>query len=135
MIPTETAGIVQIFKDRGFKATPQRIAVYKYLCEHRTHPDVESVYRAVLEDNPAFSKTTVYNALQALDACGLIIPVTIDSGRIHYDADTRFHGHFRCEKCGRIYDFIPDLIGIQGLDGFTVHHKDVYFSGICSCCQ
>ena len=117
MIPTETAEIVQIFKDRGFKATPQRIAVYKYLCEHRTHPDVESVYRAVL------------------DACGLIIPVTIDSGRIHYDADTRFHGHFRCEKCGRIYDFIPDLIGIQGLDGFTVHHKDVYFSGICSCCQ
>ena len=110
MIPTETAEIVQIFKDRGFKATPQRIAVYKYLCEHRTHPDVESVYRAVLEDNPAFSKTTVYNALQALDA-------------------------FRCEKCGRIYDFIPDLIGIQGLDGFTVHHKDVYFSGICSCCQ
>ena len=76
MIPTETAEIVQIFKDRGFKATPQRIAVYKYLCEHRTHPDVESVYRAVLEDNPAFSKTTVYNALQALDACGLIIPVT-----------------------------------------------------------
>ena len=96
---------------------------------------MESVYRAVLEDNPAFSKTTVYNALQALDACGLIIPVTIDSGRIHYDADTRFHGHFRCEKCGRIYDFIPDLIGTQGLDGFTVHHKDVYFSGICSCCQ
>ena len=96
MIPTETAEIVQIFKDRGFKATPQRIA---------------------------------------LDACGLIIPVTIDSGRIHYDADTRFHGHFRCEKCGRIYDFVPDLIGIQGLDGFTVHHKDVYFSGICSCCQ
>ena len=95
MIRTETAEIVQIFKDRGFKATPQRIAVYKYLCEHRTHPDVESVYRAVLEDNPAFSKTTVYNALQALDACGLIIPVTIDSGRIHYDADTRFHGHFR----------------------------------------
>ena len=116
MIRTETAEIVQIFKDRGFKATPQRIAVYKYLCEHRTHPDVESVYRAVLEDNPAFSKTTVYNALQALDACGLIIPVTIDSGRIHYD-------------------FVPDLIGIQGLDGFTVHHKDVYFSGICSCCQ
>ena len=105
MIRTETAEIVQIFKDRGFKATPQRIAVYKYLCEHRTHPDVESVYRAVLEDNPAFSKTTVYNALQALDACGLIIPVTIDSGRIHYDADTRFHGHFRCEKCGRIYDW------------------------------
>lgn len=126
---------MQRFKDRGLKATPQRIAVYKYLCEHRTHPDVESVYHAVLEDHPTFSKTTVYNALQALDDCGLIMPVTIDSGRIHYDANPEFHGHFRCEKCGRIYDFTPTLAGVDGLDGCTVHHQDVYFSGICSCCK
>lgn len=133
MIRTETAEIVQIFKDRDLRQRPSALP-YKYLCEHRTHPDVESVYRAVLEDNPAFSKTTVYNALQALDACGLIIPVTIDSGRIHYDADTRFHGHFRCENAGGSMTLSrPDRY--SGLDGFTVHHKDVYFSGICSCCQ
>ena len=46
------------------------------------HNSRRAFVQAVLEDNPAFSKTTVYNALQALDACGLIIPVTIDSGRI-----------------------------------------------------
>lgn len=131
----QSSDIVQLFKEKHFKATPQRIAVYKYLCEHRTHPDVESIYKSVLKENPSFSRTTVYNALQALNACGLIIPVTIDSGKVHYDADTSFHGHFRCEKCGKIYDFIPELAGEEGLTDFTVNRKDVYFSGICSCCK
>lgn len=131
----QTTEIIKIFKEKHFKATPQRIAVYKYLCTHRTHPDVESVYKAVLEENPSFSKTTVYNALQALDACGLIIAVTIDSGRIHYDADTAFHGHFRCEKCGRIFDFAPSIAQENGLQDFIIRQKDVYYSGICRCCK
>lgn len=127
--------IIKIFKEKHFKATPQRIAVYKYLCEHRTHPDVESVYKAVLSDNPSFSKTTVYNALEALTKNNLIIPVMIDSTRIHYDADTSFHGHFKCEKCGKIYDFEPKIEFSNGLDGFVISQKDVYFSGICRCCK
>lgn len=131
----QTTEIVKRFKEKGFKATPQRIAVYQYLCEHRTHPDVESIYQAVLKNNPSFSKTTVYNALQALADCGLIVPVTIDSNKIHYDADTSFHGHFRCEKCGKIFDFSPELSEANGLNDFIITHKDIYFSGLCSCCK
>lgn len=131
----QTIEIVKLFKEKNFKTTPQRIAVYKYLCEHRTHPDVESVYQAVLENNPSFSKTTVYNALSALADCGLIVPVTIDSGKIHYDADTSFHGHFRCEKCGKILDFNPQLLQEEGLADCVITHRDVYFSGLCSCCK
>ena len=71
--------IVEIFKERNFRATPQRIAVYKYLREHPTHPDVDEIYKAVLADNPAFSRTTVYNSLQALEKEGLIQSVKIDS--------------------------------------------------------
>lgn len=127
--------IVKLFKDRNFKATPQRIAVYKYLYEHRTHPDVESVHRAVLKDNPSFSKTTVYNALQALTDCGLLIPIKIDTDKIHYDANTSFHGHFRCTKCGEIYDFVPKIEAVDGLADFMIEQKDVYFSGICRCCK
>ena len=74
--------IVEIFKERNFRATPQRIAVYKYLREHPTHPDVDEIYKAVLADNPAFSRTTVYNSLQALEKEGLIQSVKIDSGKI-----------------------------------------------------
>lgn len=127
--------ITELFKQRGLKATPQRIAVYNFLAENHIHPDVDTVYRAISGDNPSLSKTTVYNCLEALSACGLIIPVKIDNDKIRYDADTTFHGHFICEKCGKIYDFKCSGEREQGLDGFEIRQKDVYYSGICSCCK
>ena len=55
--------IISLFKEKNFRATPQRIAVYKYVYGHRTHPDAAQIYESVLKNNPSFSKTTVYNAL------------------------------------------------------------------------
>lgn len=130
-----TKDIADIFKQKGIKATPQRIAVYNFLVENRIHPDVETVYSNVVKDNPSFSKTTVYNCLQILADCGLLIPVKIDNEKIRYDADTSFHGHFRCERCGKIYDFKCDDTKVSDLDSFEIRQKDVYYSGLCSCCR
>ena len=70
-----TREIIDLFKEKGLKATPQRIAVYNFLVENPVHPDVETVYQSMIMDNPSFSKTTVYNCLQALTDCGLLIPI------------------------------------------------------------
>lgn len=130
-----TKDIVGLFKSKGLKATPQRIAVYEYLHNNHIHPDVETVYENVKKDNPSFSKTTVYNCLQVMADYGLLKPVMIDCDRIRYDANTDFHGHFRCERCGRIYDFECDLDIPVGIDGIKINHKDIYYSGICNCCE
>ena len=90
--------IIGLFRENNFRATPQRIAVYKYLYENRTHPDADEIYKSVISANPSFSKTTVYNSLQALEERGLIARVNIDGERAHYDADMSLHGHFICEK-------------------------------------
>lgn len=126
--------IKSLFKQKGIKATPQRIAVYNFLVENRIHPDVETVYANVVKGKPSFSKTTVYNCLQAFSECGLLIPVKIDNEKIRYDADISFHGHFRCEKCGKIYDFKCSDEKVSGIEGFEVKQRDVYYSGLCSCC-
>ncbi len=60
--------------------------------------------------------------------------VTIDGERIHYDANTKLHGHFRCISCGEIYDFDIEPPKDKGLDGFTITQKDVYYSGVCPHC-
>lgn len=130
-----TDSIVSLFKEKNFRATPQRIAVYNYVFENRNHPDVIAVYENVRKQYPAFSKTTVYNALKALEKSGFIIPVVIDGERIRYDADTKLHGHFYCSVCKNIYDFETDQPVVNGLDGFSVKQKDVYYSGICPCCK
>ncbi len=130
----DTREIIDLFKEKGLKATPQRIAVYNFLVENPVHPDVETVYQSMIMDNPSFSKTTVYNCLQALTDCGLLIPVKIDNEKIRYDADTSFHGHFKCDCCGRIYDFKCFDEKVSGIDNFKIKQRDVYYSGLCSCC-
>lgn len=126
--------IISLFKEKSFRATPQRIAVFDYVYNNRTHPDVLEIYDSVIKSNPAFSKTTVYNALKALTKQGFLKTIGIDGERIRYDANTDLHGHFRCEKCGKIYDFNVDSLDFRVPDGFAVRHKDVYYSGLCSCC-
>ena len=117
--------ILALFREKGFRATPQRIAVFNYVYEHRDHPDVLAIYENVLKTNPGFSKTTVYNALKSL----------CDGGRTHYDANVNFHGHFICKCCGEIYDFELEEPAANLPSGFTVHQKDVYYSGICKSCN
>ena len=126
--------IISLFKEKSFCATPERIAVFDYVYNNRTHPDVLEIYDSVIKSNPAFSKTTVYNALKALTEQGFLKTIGIDGERIRYDANTDLHGHFRCEKCGKIYDFNVDSLDFRVPDGFSVRHKDVYYSGLCSCC-
>lgn len=131
----QTKEIATLFKEKGIKATAQRIAVYKYLYENRTHPDVETVYNSLAKENPSFSKTTVYNCLQTLAKHGLIIPVVIESEKIRYDANTLFHAHFKCRCCGGIFDFTCTVDNCEGIDGFNVERRDVYYSGICKSCK
>lgn len=66
--------------------TPQRIAVYKYLCENRTHPDADEIYKNVARTNPSFSKTTIYNSLLALEKvlCSLPEPFEVDGQNVYY---------------------------------------------------
>ena len=127
--------ILELFKEKNFRATPQRIAVYKYVYGHRTHPDAAQIYESVLKDNPSFSKTTVYNALKSLCESGFLMPVTIERGKTHYDANVHFHGHFICSRCGEIYDFEAAEPYDCVPDGFSVRQKDVYYSGICKSCN
>ena len=127
--------IISLFKEKSFRATPQRIAVYDYLYEHKTHPDVLAIYENVKKQHPGFSKTTVYNALKALVESGFIIPVTIDGERVRYDANTNLHGHFYCDICKKIYDFEAETPKTDGLNGFSVNQKNVYYSGVCPCCK
>lgn len=48
--------ILALFREKGFRATPQRIAVFNYVYEHRDHPDVLAIYENVLKTNPGFFK-------------------------------------------------------------------------------
>lgn len=129
--------IADLLKEHGIRPTPQRMAVYQYLDEHRTHAQADTIYEALVQQYPSFSRTTIYNSIRVLEESGLITPIVIDGTVIRYDANTNGHGHFKCVSCGTVFDVMdtqkqqtPD-----SLQAFEVQSSVSNYYGRCPKCK
>ncbi len=124
----------------GLRLTHQRLEIVRVIAADETHPDVETVYRAVRERVPTISLDTVYRTLATLAERGLISRVLFTQGPARYDANSVRHHHFVCTRCGLIRD-VKD----EGLDAIQptaevarIGRPDavsVQFRGVCAACQ
>ena len=73
--------IIDMFKSKGIKATPQRVVVYKALMELK-HPCAEEVIEQVRSKTPLVSVATVYNVLEFFFKSGLINKVLTGDNRM-----------------------------------------------------
>ncbi|MCY6484453.1 Fur family transcriptional regulator [Clostridium aestuarii] len=132
--------IKTIFKEKKLKLTPQRIAVYKYLCSTKEHPSAEIIYKALHSDYPTMSLATVYKALKTLLSVNLVQELNVGEGNFRYDANILTHPHIQCISCGRVDDI--EEISFENLnekvksytDYKVLSHK-IYFYGICNKCK
>ena len=129
--------IAVLLKERGIRATPQRITVYQYLDEHRVHAQADTIYETVVEQYPSFSRTTIYNSIRALEEAGLIRPVIIDGTVVRYDANTKDHGHFKCLRCSKVLDVMdsPHTTIPPSLTDFDTKHCVINYYGLCPGCH
>lgn len=130
--------IPSFLRNQGIKASYQRIRIYEYLMNNRTHPTVAEIYDALITDIPSLSKTTVYNTLNLFVEKELVEEVTIEGSEMRYDIkDPEGHGHFKCIKCHKIFD-VPiqiEKIFDKEMSDFLVQAQFVHFVGICPDCQ
>jgi Fe2+ or Zn2+ uptake regulation protein len=131
------ADLLNELKSRNIRLSHQRLKVLEYLTKNYTHPTVDQIYNGLHQDVPTLSKTTVYNTLNSLVDAGLVRVINIEDNETRYDIDTDNHGHFKCEKCRKIYDFKinMDSFDAHELDHFKIFDKNIYFKGICRQCQ
>lgn len=125
----------QLCQAHGFRCTPQRFAVYSYMKNNLSHPDVNRIWEKVRQSIPTITRESVFRILTELVDSGVI-------NRMDKITDARFdgrvcdHGHLICENCGSVVDF--DLPGDpflpQDLRGFTTRHTELRISGICASC-
>jgi Fur family peroxide stress response transcriptional regulator len=128
--------LMDIFKNKGIRPSYTRVRIMEYLAANRSHPTADEIYGSLVGEIPTLSKTTVYNSMNAFVEAGLARVITIEDNEVRYDADISDHGHFKCTRCGRIYDFPVDMAALhpKGLSGFKVSQRDVYFKGTCPGC-
>ncbi len=126
----------EYLKKNGIKPSLQRIKIYEYLSTKKNHPTVDQVYNDLLQEMPTLSRTTVYNTFKLFLEKKIIMMITIEENEVRYDANTKLHGHFKCENCGKIYDFGISYIQVDEdvLNDFLVEERQLYFIGKCKNC-
>lgn len=133
--------VAQHLVDHGIKPSAQRVAIMEYLMTHKTHPTVEEIYSCLVQRLQTLSKTTVYNTLKLFSENKAVLCLGIDEKEAHYDGDTSNHIHFKCKRCGRLFDIrLDDVPGSNQiyrsfLNGFKIDETHIYYKGICNDCR
>jgi Fur family transcriptional regulator, peroxide stress response regulator len=97
--------LIAAFHEKGFKATPQRLAICESVLTSKAHPSAEQVYEEVKENYPTLSLATVYQTLHLLTELGLLQELELGEKTSRYDPDTSPHVNVICRNCGAIEDF------------------------------
>jgi len=126
------------YKNVQLKLTPQRLAILKYLEANKEHPSAADIYRAVSQEYPTMSLSTVYNTLRVLKRTRNINELSIDSDKKRFDPDTGSHHHLICVVCRKIVDVQCDFaLSVPEIEthDFVIINNHVDFYGICPECR
>ncbi|MEM3726375.1 MAG: Fur family transcriptional regulator [Candidatus Bathyarchaeia archaeon] len=96
--------IIEALRKKGYKATPQRIAICKYALQNSTHPTAKAIYKKVREEYPTVSLATVYKTIKILKELDLIQELPFSQGNTRFDPNMAPHINMVCLKCGKIVD-------------------------------
>ena len=133
----EIENVAEYLKNNGIKPSYQRVRVFEYLIKNKNHPNVDMVFKALLGEIPTLSKTTVYNTLKLFAEKNIVMVINIEDNETRYDADTSVHGHFKCEKCGELFDFgvNENELNFDKIENFQINQTHIYLKGICKNCK
>ncbi len=126
------------YRQLKIKLTPQRIAIFDFLKDNKTHPSAEDIFKAVQKEFPTMSFATVYNTLEALKTKKNIQELKIDPSKKRYDPDCSTHHHLICTNCRNIKDVYKDFdltLSEDLTEGFDLLGNSIEFFGLCPECK
>ena len=132
---------IALLKSKGYRLTPQRVAILKILKDNTEHPGADEVFRSAMQFHPNISMATVYNVMEVLEREGLIRAIAVTSHSRRFDPNVLPHSHFICNSCQRVFDIpFTDSNGVapevpMEFEGFKVESFEIVYRGICSECN
>jgi Fur family transcriptional regulator, ferric uptake regulator len=129
-------------RQQGYRLTPQRLEVLQVIKAHGRHMTAEAIHAAILPQQPFLDIATVYRTLQWLQSVGLVAPISLGDGKLHYEYHKpgEHHHHLVCQQCGQHTQIPDDLFtglkdDLQRRYGFTLHVDHLALPGRCAACK
>ncbi len=97
--------LISLLRERGYKVTPQRLAICKYTLSSKEHPTVEQIHSEILKEHPTISMNTVYQTMDMLIDLSLVQEMRFSSNSSRFDPNTSVHVNIICQKCGKVRDY------------------------------
>src|SRR5215470_14095375 len=132
--------LTALFREQGFRVTPQRQAIFRLLQGNDTHPTVESLFERARTEMPTISLKTVYQTVHDLEALHELQVLDLGTGSLRVDPNVEDdHHHLVCTSCGRVRDVPVEVAGLRVPSryrrGFTIDDVQVIFRGRCEQCS
>lgn len=127
-------------KEKGLKATQQRLAILEVLVEENFPLSAQDIFSKLRENNPNLRLSTVYRTLNSFVEKKIVSKLNLNDKESFFELlSGEHHHHLICMKCGEIIpidcplkDYEEELI--DNTDYTIIDHRlKVY--GICPRCR
>ena len=97
----------KFLKIGNHRITPERFEVLDYAIEREDHFSADELYLKMKNGKSNVSRATVYNSLELLVKCEMLIKRNFGDNKTFYEPlyNKQNHGHLICKVCGKIIEF------------------------------
>jgi len=131
---------IEALRSKGYKATPQRIAICRIALNSREHLSAQQIYDQVKKIHPTVSLATVYKTLEVLRDLDLVQELNFPKGQARFDSYMNPHINLICVKCGKITDIDDVTAGeiakkVAAVTKFKPNGQRIDVYGMCQQCS
>lgn len=132
-----TPQLTQLLRTRGYRMTPQRLAILQALHDGG-HLSPAQIYERVHQTG--MTETTVYRTLEFLVENGILLVADRGNGHLAYELSGEAHHHIICRACGAQMEIAPARLGpmisqIEKDTGYRLSAGHLTFFGLCPECK